>query len=173
VLTGATSEREKISFHQINKNTGHRIKYRKVDAESGDEVESEDIIKGYEVGKGEYIELGFRPSQGARSRSHLLDDLPADSVRQADIASNVLDACNAPDHIHGGAAITHENLARAGHHESKAARLGPGRPDSDHHAIPDAHHVVAKSPIALRCSEAYRSLLLRSVMYSTKRSIAR
>ena len=56
-LFPATSEREKISFHQLNKNTGHRIKYRKVDAESGDEVESADIIKGYEVGKGEYIEL--------------------------------------------------------------------------------------------------------------------
>ena len=56
-LFPATSEREKISFHQLNKNTGHRIKYRKVDAESGDEVESRDIIKGYEVGKGEYIEL--------------------------------------------------------------------------------------------------------------------
>src|SRR3974390_3601701 len=56
-LYPATSEREKISFHQLNKNTGHRIKYRKVDAESGDEVESADIIKGYEVGKGDYIEL--------------------------------------------------------------------------------------------------------------------
>ena len=47
----ATSEREKISFHQINKNTGNRIKYRKVDAETGDEVKSSDIIKGYQVGK--------------------------------------------------------------------------------------------------------------------------
>ena len=56
-LFPATSEREKVSFHQLNKNTGHRIKYRKVDADSGDEVESSDIIKGYEVGKGEYIEL--------------------------------------------------------------------------------------------------------------------
>jgi DNA end-binding protein Ku len=56
-LFPATSEREKISFHQLNKNTGHRIKYRKVDADSGDEVESSDIIKGYEVGKGQYIEL--------------------------------------------------------------------------------------------------------------------
>jgi DNA end-binding protein Ku len=53
----ASSEREKISFHQLNKKTGNRIKYRKVDAESGDEVETGDIIKGYEVGKGEYIEL--------------------------------------------------------------------------------------------------------------------
>ena len=56
-LFPATSEREKISFHQLNKNTGHRIKYRKVDAETGDEVESADIIKGYQVGKGEYLEL--------------------------------------------------------------------------------------------------------------------
>src|SRR5271165_5401003 len=56
-LFPATSEREKISFHQLNKNTGHRIKYRKVDAESGEEVDSTDIIKGYEVGKGDYIEL--------------------------------------------------------------------------------------------------------------------
>jgi hypothetical protein len=46
-----------LSFHQLNKNTGHRIKYRKVDADTGDEVESADIIKGYEVGKGEYLEL--------------------------------------------------------------------------------------------------------------------
>ncbi len=56
-LFPATSGREKISFHQLNKNTGHRIKYRKVDADTGDEVEASDIIKGYEVAKGEYIEL--------------------------------------------------------------------------------------------------------------------
>src|SRR3954447_6328010 len=56
-LFPATSEREKISFHQLNNNTGNRIKYRKVDAETGDEVESADIIKGYEVGKGQYLQL--------------------------------------------------------------------------------------------------------------------
>jgi len=56
-LFPATSEREKISFHQINKNTGHRIKYQKVDAESGDGVEAADIIKGYQVDKGEYLQI--------------------------------------------------------------------------------------------------------------------
>jgi len=56
-LFPATSEREKISFHQLNKETGNRIRYRKVDAETGDEVDSSHIIKGYEVAKGEYIEL--------------------------------------------------------------------------------------------------------------------
>ena len=53
----ATSEREKISFHQLNKKTGHRIRYQKVDADSGAEVPADQIVKGYEVSKGEYIEL--------------------------------------------------------------------------------------------------------------------
>jgi DNA end-binding protein Ku len=56
-LFPASSEREKISFNQINKKTGNRIRYRKVDAETGDEVDSSDIVKGYEVGKGQYIEI--------------------------------------------------------------------------------------------------------------------
>ncbi len=56
-LFPATSEREKISFHQLNRETGNRIKYRKVDAETGDEVEQAAIVKGYEVDKGQYIEL--------------------------------------------------------------------------------------------------------------------
>jgi DNA end-binding protein Ku len=56
-LFPASSEREKIRFHQINKATGNRIKYRKVDAESEEDIDASDIVKGYEVGKGEYIEL--------------------------------------------------------------------------------------------------------------------
>lgn len=56
-LYPATSETEKISFNQINKNTGHRIKYSKVDAETGEEVEPEDIVKGYKVDTDIYIEV--------------------------------------------------------------------------------------------------------------------
>lgn len=56
-LFPATSEREKIRFHQINKETGNRIKYQKVDADTGKEVEQDDIVKGYEASKGSYIEL--------------------------------------------------------------------------------------------------------------------
>ena len=56
-LYPATSEREKVSFNQINSATGNRVRYRKVDADTGDEVPSEQIIKGYEVAKGEYVEI--------------------------------------------------------------------------------------------------------------------
>ena len=54
-LFPATSESEKISFNQINKKTGNRIRYLKVDADSGEEVSNEDIIKGYQVDKDRYL----------------------------------------------------------------------------------------------------------------------
>ena len=56
-LFPATSEREKISFNQINGETGNRIRYRKVDEETGEEVPAENIVKGYEIAKGQYVEI--------------------------------------------------------------------------------------------------------------------
>ncbi len=56
-LFPATSDSEKISFNQINRNTGHRIKYLKVDADTGEEVSSDDIMKGYKVDTDTYIEI--------------------------------------------------------------------------------------------------------------------
>jgi len=56
-LFPATSEREKVSFNQINKETGNRIRYRKVDEDTGQEIPSENIVKGYEVEKGHYVEI--------------------------------------------------------------------------------------------------------------------
>jgi DNA end-binding protein Ku len=57
LLYPATSETEKVHFHQLNKATGNRLHFQKVDAETGDVV-SADNVKGYEVGKGkDYVEV--------------------------------------------------------------------------------------------------------------------
>jgi DNA end-binding protein Ku len=56
-LYPATSESEKISFNQLNKQTGHRIKYLKVDADTGEEVANEDIVKGYMLDKEIFVEV--------------------------------------------------------------------------------------------------------------------
>src|SRR5476649_2640250 len=56
-LYPATSDSEKISFNQINRNTGHRIKYARVDAETGEEVASEDIVKAFKVDTDTYVEV--------------------------------------------------------------------------------------------------------------------
>ncbi len=74
-LFPATSEREKIRFHQINQATGNRIRYVKVDAESGEEVETENIVKGYQVGKSEYLQ--FEPDE--------LEAIAIESKRTIDI----------------------------------------------------------------------------------------
>jgi DNA end-binding protein Ku len=56
-LYPATSESEKISFNQLNRKTGHRIKYAKVDADTGEEVANEDIVKGYALDKDTFVEV--------------------------------------------------------------------------------------------------------------------
>ena len=54
-LYPASSSSERVSFNRINRRTGNRLKQLLVDSESGEPVEKEDIGRGYEVAKGEYI----------------------------------------------------------------------------------------------------------------------
>src|ERR1700761_4907218 len=56
-LYPATSESQKISFNQLNRKTGHRIKYAKVDSDTGEEVANEDIVKGYKVDTDTFVEV--------------------------------------------------------------------------------------------------------------------
>ncbi len=51
----SATESHQIRFHQVDRQTGERIKYRRVTAESGREVEYEDIVKGYELTKERYV----------------------------------------------------------------------------------------------------------------------
>ncbi|MBV9530626.1 MAG: Ku protein [Bradyrhizobium sp.] len=74
-LYPATSDAEKVSFNQINRKTGHRIKYTKVDAETGEEVANEDIVKGYKVDTDTYIEV----------TSEELDDIALESTHTIEI----------------------------------------------------------------------------------------
>jgi DNA end-binding protein Ku len=74
-LYPATSDTEKVSFNQINKKTGHRIKYSKVDADTGEEVANEDIVKGYKVDTDTYIEVSKEE----------LDDIALESTHTIEI----------------------------------------------------------------------------------------
>ncbi len=54
-LFPATSRSERISFHILNRSTGNRVRNQRIDAETGEVVESEDQVKGYEVDGGAHI----------------------------------------------------------------------------------------------------------------------
>lgn len=55
-LYPATESKSEIRFHQLSRSTGERIRHQKVTGE-GEEgpVEKDDIVKGYEYRKGEYV----------------------------------------------------------------------------------------------------------------------
>jgi Ku protein len=57
VLYPASTTVEKTRFHMINKETGNRLKQQMVDSETGDVVESDQKGRGYELSKGEYVEI--------------------------------------------------------------------------------------------------------------------
>lgn len=50
-----TVRERRVRFHQLERETGSRIRYRKVSEQSGEEVPPEDIVKGYEISPGEYV----------------------------------------------------------------------------------------------------------------------
>jgi len=55
-LYTATELKSQISFHEIDRRTGERIRHQNV-TESEDLVDRSDIVKGYENSKGEYVML--------------------------------------------------------------------------------------------------------------------
>jgi DNA end-binding protein Ku len=74
-LSPATSDTEKVRFHTMNRATGNRVASRYVDSVTGKEVNTEDQVKGYERGEGDYIIL----------EDEELDAVALESVRTIEI----------------------------------------------------------------------------------------
>lgn len=53
-LTPATTYKEKIRFHKLNRETGNRLRQQMIDPETGDAVASDETVMGYEFEKGKY-----------------------------------------------------------------------------------------------------------------------
>ena len=74
LLYPASTSVEKTRFHMINKETGNRLKQQMVDAETGDVVESDQKGRGYELKKGEYVEIDKEELEAVQIESnHTID----------------------------------------------------------------------------------------------------
>ncbi|MFF5083332.1 Ku protein [Actinoplanes sp. NPDC000266] len=72
-MYSATHEHE-VSFHQFEKGTGDRIRYKRVNERTGKEVDYDDIVKGADVGGGDYVMLDQEELDSvAPGRSRSLD----------------------------------------------------------------------------------------------------
>lgn len=56
-LYTATSTSDRISFHLVNRQTGHRLNREFIDSVTQEPVGRDDQVKGYEIGKNNYIAL--------------------------------------------------------------------------------------------------------------------
>jgi DNA end-binding protein Ku len=74
VLYPAATTVEKTKFHMINRDTGNRLKQQMVDAETGDIVEKDQKARGYEISKGEYVEIEKEELEAVQIESnHTID----------------------------------------------------------------------------------------------------
>jgi DNA end-binding protein Ku len=78
-LYPSTSSGGKIRFNTLNRKTGNRVKRQFVDSETEEVVESEEQVKGYPVGKGQYIQV----------EDEELDALKVESTHTIDIETFV------------------------------------------------------------------------------------
>jgi non-homologous end joining protein Ku len=68
------------------RDTGHRIKYAKVDADTGEEVDNEDIVKGYKVDTDTFIEVTkeeLETIQGKKGAKETTAKKPASRQRKS------------------------------------------------------------------------------------------
>lgn len=70
-LYPATSAAKRLSFRQVNRRTGHRLKHKLVDSVTGEAVNSSNKARGYEVGDNEFLLVEDRDLERARSERRL------------------------------------------------------------------------------------------------------
>src|SRR6202047_1827959 len=74
LLYPASTTVDKTHFHMINRETGNRLKQQMVDAETGDVVENDQKGRGYELKKGEYVEIEKEELEAVQIESnHTID----------------------------------------------------------------------------------------------------
>ena len=78
-LYPATSAAERVSFRQVNRRTGHRLRHKLVDSVTGEAVDSSNKARGYEVGENEFLLVEDRDLERARS-----ERLPPGAVELAE-----------------------------------------------------------------------------------------
>jgi Ku protein len=81
-LYPATVAAERLSFRQVNRRTGHRLKHKLVDSVTGEEVGSSNKARGYETAPNKFLLVEDRDIERARSERPLPDEpVPGDPWR--------------------------------------------------------------------------------------------
>jgi DNA end-binding protein Ku len=122
-LTPATSEAKRIRLNQLNADTGNRVAQKLVDAKTGDELDRDQIVKGYEFDRGRYVTVADDELKGLQIESSKIIDLDR-FVRRDQVDPIYLDA---PYYVYPDGALASEAFRVIGEAMAKSGRVGIGR----------------------------------------------
>ena len=86
----SATENKTVSFREVHATDGAPLEHRRIDPESGDEVPYKEIVKGFEVAEGEYVELSkdeVKAAAGERTKTIPVEDF----VPAAELEPEVFD----------------------------------------------------------------------------------
>jgi DNA end-binding protein Ku len=122
-LTPATSEAKNIRLHQLNPETGNRVKQQLVDSETDEPVERADIVKGFEYERHQYVVIPDEELAALKIESSQTIDLDK-FVKRDDIDPLYLDV---PYYVYPDGKIAIETFGVIGEAMTESGRVGIGR----------------------------------------------
>ena len=122
-LSPATSEAKRIRLNQLNAETGNRLKQQLIDSETGDVVNRDQIVKGYEYDRGRYVTISDEELKELQIESSKIIDLDQ-FVDRDDVDPVYLDA---PYYVYPDGELADEAFRVIGEAMAHKGKVGVGR----------------------------------------------
>jgi len=121
-LVPATTEAKRVRFNQLNAETGNRVAQQLVDSKTGDPVDRDQIVKGYEYERGRYVTISDDELKDLQIESSKIIDLDR-FVERDEVDPLYLDT---PYYVHPDGEIAAETFRVIGEAMEKTGKVGLG-----------------------------------------------
>jgi len=121
-LVPATTEAKRVRFNQLNAETGNRVAQQLVDSKTGDPVDRDQIVKGYEYERGRYVTITDEELKDLQIESSKIIDLER-FIDRDEVDPIYLDA---PYYVHPDGEIAAETFRVIGEAMAKTNKVGLG-----------------------------------------------
>jgi DNA end-binding protein Ku len=122
-LVPATTEAKRIRFNQLNAETGNRVAQQLVDSKTGETVDRDQIVKGYEYERGRYVTVTDDELKDLQIESSKIIDLDR-FVDRDEVDPIYLDA---PYYVYPDGELAAETFRVIGEAMAHKNKLGLGR----------------------------------------------
>jgi DNA end-binding protein Ku len=122
-LVPATTEAKRVRLNQLNSETGNRVAQQLVDSKTGEPVDRDHIVKGYEYERGRYVTITDEELKDLQIESSKIIDLER-FVDRAEVDPIYLDS---PYYVHPDGELAAETFRVISEAMAKTNKLGLGR----------------------------------------------